>query len=193
VPSGRRSTSPRAPRLARAYVEMTLVREAYRDAVLSQGVVLGDRYLLHESIATGGMGDVWRGTDVLLKREVAVKVLLPSLVSDLDFIIRFRAEARMMAALRHPGIVQVYDVGQATLVSGVRVDFLVMEYVHGTPLSSRIKAGQLSIPEVMSVVAQTAQALHVTHDAGIIHRDIKPSNLLVRPDGSIVLVDFGAI
>jgi eukaryotic-like serine/threonine-protein kinase len=170
---------------------MTLVREAYRDAVLSQGVVLGDRYLLHESIATGGMGDVWRGTDVLLKREVAVKVLLPSLVSDLDFIIRFRAEARMMAALRHPGIVQVYDVGQATLVSGVRVDFLVMEYVHGTPLSSRIKAGQLSIPEVMSVVAQTAQALHVTHDAGIIHRDIKPSNLLVRPDGSIVLVDFG--
>ena len=154
--------------------------------------MLSNRYVLTERIATGGMGDVWRANDVLLKREVAVKVLLPSLVADLDFITRFRAEAQMMAALRHPGIVGVFDVGDATLEAGVRVDYLVMQYVYGQPLSSQIKAaGQLSAAETMSVVAQAAEALDAAHAAGIIHRDVKPSNLLVQPDGSVVLVDFG--
>jgi eukaryotic-like serine/threonine-protein kinase len=168
------------------------VGNAYRSAVLSQGIALSGRYVLNERIATGGMGDVWRGTDVVLKREVAVKVLLPSLISDLEFITRFRAEARMMAALRHPGIAQVYDFGEAILDSGAQVEYLVMEYVRGNPLSSQIKAaGQLSVAEALSIVAQTAQALHAAHTAGIIHRDVKPSNVLVQPDGSVVLVDFG--
>lgn len=138
------------------------------------------------------MGDVWRGTDVLLRRKVAVKVLLPSLVSDSDFITRFRTEARMMASLRHPGIVQVYDYGEDALVNGRRVDYLVMEYIEGAPLSKWIKeTGKLGITETMSVVTQAAQALHVAHTAGIVHRDVKPSNLLVQPDGTVVLVDFG--
>ena len=80
-------------------------RSRYGNAVLSSEVVLSGRYRLDERVATGGMGDVWRASDLVLGRQVAVKVLLPALVSDPDFIARFRAEARIMAALRHPGIV----------------------------------------------------------------------------------------
>ncbi|MFC3500547.1 protein kinase [Micromonospora krabiensis] len=160
--------------------------------MLTRGVLLGDRYRLDERVATGGMGAVWRGTDVLLEREVAVKVLLPSLVADPEFTTRFRAEARMLAALRHPGVVAVHDVGQAVLADGGRVDYLVMEYVDGEPLGGWIgRAGRLDAASTMSVVAQAADALHAAHLAGIVHRDVKPGNLLVKPDGRVVLVDFG--
>ncbi|RKN15441.1 serine/threonine protein kinase [Micromonospora musae] len=154
--------------------------------------MLSGRYRLDERVATGGMGDVWRGTDQVLGRQVAVKVLLPSLVSDPDFIARFRAEARIMAALRHPGIVQVFDCGEDELADGGRADYLVMEFVDGEPLSKRIEAaGKLGVAETMSIVAQAAQALAAAHRGGIVHRDVKPSNLLVQEDGSVVLVDFG--
>ncbi|MGX7669015.1 protein kinase domain-containing protein [Plantactinospora sp. DSM 117369] len=160
--------------------------------MLSPGVVLNDRYLLGNRIATGGMGDVWSATDTLLKRRVAVKVLLPALVSDTEFITRFRTEARLMAALRHPGIVGVYDYGEDAVVDGRRVDYLVMEFIDGTSLSKRIRElGRLGVAETLSVLTQAAQALHVAHQASIVHRDVKPSNLLVQPDGSVVLVDFG--
>ncbi|TDC59146.1 serine/threonine protein kinase [Micromonospora sp. KC207] len=160
--------------------------------MLSSGVVLSGRYRLDDRVATGGMGDVWRATDQILGRRVAVKVLLPALVSDPDFIARFRAEARIMAALRHPGIVQVYDCGEDDLPSGERADYLVMEFVEGEPLSKRIEAaGRLGVAETMSIVAQAAQALHAAHAGGIVHRDVKPSNLLVQEDGTVVLVDFG--
>jgi serine/threonine protein kinase len=154
--------------------------------------VLNGRYRLTQRIAAGGMGEVWRGDDLLLQREIAVKVLLPALMSDSEFITRFRSEARMMAALRHPGIVQVYDYGENAQVGAHRLDFLVMEFIDGTPLSARIqRAGRLTPAETMAAVAQIADALQAAHDAGIIHRDVKPSNLLVRPAGAIVLVDFG--
>ncbi|MGC5019109.1 protein kinase domain-containing protein [Micromonospora sp. DT47] len=160
--------------------------------MLSSEVVLSGRYRLDERVATGGMGDVWRATDLVLGRQVAVKVLLPALVSDPDFIARFRAEARIMAALRHPGIVQVFDCGEDDLPDGGRADYLVMEFVEGEPLSRRIEAaGHLDVAETMSVVAQAAQALHAAHAGGIVHRDVKPSNLLVQEDGTVVLVDFG--
>ncbi|MFC0003396.1 serine/threonine-protein kinase [Micromonospora siamensis] len=160
--------------------------------MLTRGVVLGDRYLLGERIATGGMGAVWRCTDTLLGREVAVKVLLPSLVADPEFTARFHAEARMLAALRHPGIVAVHDFGSATLADGSRVSYLVMEYVDGEPLTTWVRrAGRLDPASTMSVVSQAARALHAAHAAGIVHRDVKPGNLLVKRDGSVVLVDFG--
>ncbi len=160
--------------------------------MLSSEVVLSGRYRLDERVATGGMGDVWRASDLILGRQVAVKVLLPSLVSDPDFIARFRAEARIMAALRHPGIVQVFDCGEDDLPDGGRADYLVMEFVSGQPLSRRIEAeGRLDVGETMSVVAQAAQALHAAHLGGIVHRDVKPSNLLVQENGTVVLVDFG--
>ena len=155
-------------------------------------MLFNNRYQLKERVASGGMGEVWRGTDVLLHRGVAVKVLLPTLMSDSEFITRFRTEARMMASVRHPGIVQVYDYGEDAVVEGVRMDYLVMEYVEGTPLSRRIEAaGKLGVAETMGIVGQAADALQVAHEAGIVHRDVKPSNLLVKPGGAVVLVDFG--
>ncbi|MFI6236651.1 protein kinase [Micromonospora sp. NPDC050784] len=160
--------------------------------MLSSEVVLSGRYRLDERVATGGMGDVWRASDLILGRQVAVKVLLPALVSDPDFIARFRAEARIMAALRHPGIVQVFDCGEDDLPDGGRADYLVMEFVAGEPLSKRIEAaGRLDVAETMSIVAQAAAALNAAHRGGIVHRDVKPSNLLVQEDGTVVLVDFG--
>ncbi|MFC4145847.1 protein kinase [Micromonospora mangrovi] len=160
--------------------------------MLTPGLLLGNRYLLTDRIATGGMGAVWRCTDTLLARPIAVKVLLPALVADPEFTTRFGAEARMLAALRHPGIVQVHDVGTATLPDGSRVSYLVMEYVDGEPLVTWVRrAGRLDPATTMSVVARAARALHAAHAAGIVHRDVKPANLLVKRDGGVVLVDFG--
>jgi serine/threonine protein kinase len=160
--------------------------------MLDPGLVLTDRYRLDERLATGGMGEVWRATDLVLGRTVAVKVLLPGLLADAGFAARFRAEARMMAALRHRGIVQVYDYGESTDAAGRVVVYLVMAYVDGEPLSARIAAaGRLPVREIMSIVAQAADALEPVHAVGIVHRDVKPANLLVQPDGSVVLVDFG--
>lgn len=154
--------------------------------------MLNGRYQLTQRIAAGGMGEVWRGNDVMLKRDIGVKVILPALMSDRDFITRFRSEARMMAALRNPGIVQVYDYGENAEVDGRQLDFMVMEFVEGTPLTKRIQqAGRISPVDTMQIIAQVADALHTAHQAGIVHRDVKPSNLLVRPNGSIVLIDFG--
>ena len=153
--------------------------------------MLGDRYRLDEPIATGGMGEVWRATDVVLGRTVAVKVLRTALLADPGFDARFRAEARTMAALRHPGVVNIYDYGHSP-VPGGDATYLVMAYVDGQPLADRIAAtGRLAVGETMSLLAQAADALHAAHAHGIVHRDVKPANLLVRADGTVVLVDFG--
>ncbi|GAA2676086.1 serine/threonine-protein kinase [Actinoplanes palleronii] len=160
--------------------------------MLAPGIVLNGRYQLTQRIAAGGMGEVWRGADRLLNREVAVKVVLPGLMADREFITRFRSEARMMAQLRHPGIVQVYDYGENAVVGNDRFDYMVMEYIDGISLSKKVQdAGRLSPAETMAITAGVADALHAAHQSGIIHRDVKPANLLVRPGGAIVLVDFG--
>jgi serine/threonine protein kinase len=160
--------------------------------MLSAGVVLHDRYRLTQPVAAGGMGEVWRAEDLLLHREIAVKVLLPSLMSDQQFVARFRAEARMMAALKHPGIAPLHDYGENAVVGHNRFDYLVMEFIDGTALSTRIQqAGRLDAAETMAIVAQVADALQAAHEAGIVHRDVKPNNLLLRPGGNVVLVDFG--
>ena len=163
-----------------------------RATVLESGVTLGRRYRLDEHIASGGMSEVWRATDTTLGRRVAVKVLPPSVAADSDFTSRFRAEARLMAALRHPGIADVYDAGESELPTGGQALYLVMEYVDGQPLSRKIaEARRLSPDAVLVLVARAAQALDVAHQHGIVHRDVKPGNLLVTDDGNVVLVDFG--
>jgi serine/threonine protein kinase len=159
--------------------------------VLAAGHLLGNRYRLDERIATGGMGDVWKGTDVVLGRVIAVKVLRAAMLTDPEFAARFYGEARMMAAFRHPGVVEVYDYAGAHEDDEEQVAYLVMAYVEGEPLSARVKQGPMSVTETMSIVAQAADALHAAHEAGTVHRDVKPGNLIVKPTGAVVLVDFG--
>lgn len=155
--------------------------------MISPGVTLGSRYRLDERIAGGGMGDVWRGTDEVLGRTVAVKILLPALLDEPGFAERFRGEARTMATINHPGVVDVYDYG-----SDQQLAFLVMEYVEGDALSRTLsRVGRLTPARTMALVAQAADALQAAHANGIVHRDVKPGNLLVRPNGTLVLTDFG--
>ncbi|MBO0870721.1 MAG: serine/threonine protein kinase, partial [Micromonosporaceae bacterium] len=166
---------------------------------MREGVALAGRYRLRERIGAGGMGEVWRATDELLGRTVAVKVVLPWLCAESDYGRRFLVEAQAIARVHHPGVVAIHDFGEAQdpdagrhEVDATTVAYLVMEYVHGEPLSQRLRRdGRLSPATTMSLVGQTAQALQAVHDHGIVHRDIKPANLLVRTDGSIALVDFG--
>ncbi|MFC7534995.1 serine/threonine-protein kinase [Actinoplanes sp. GCM10030250] len=160
--------------------------------MLSAGNLLDNRYRLDERVATGGMGDVWRGTDVVLGRVVAVKVLRTAMLEDPEFATRFYGEARMMAAFRHPGVVEVYDYASDGDYDGPeKVAYLVMAFVEGEPLSNRVKEGPIPVTETMSIVAQAADALHAAHENGIVHRDVKPGNLIVKPTGAVILVDFG--
>jgi serine/threonine protein kinase len=160
--------------------------------VLSSGSLLDNRYRLDDRIATGGMGDVWRGTDVVLGRTIAVKVLRTAMLTDPEFAARFYGEARMMAAFRHPGVVEVYDYSAGDANDEDNCAYLVMAYVEGEPLSARLKEqGRLGVAETMSIVSQAAEALHAAHENGTVHRDVKPGNLIVKPNGTVILVDFG--
>jgi eukaryotic-like serine/threonine-protein kinase len=155
---------------------------------------LGDRYELGGLIASGGMGQVWRGTDVLLGRPVAVKVLRSEYTGDPTFLARFRAEAQNAAALSHPHIAAVYDYGETAAEddSGETLAYLVMELVQGRPLNEVIRSeGRLDIPTTLTVLEQTAAGLAEAHRAGMVHRDVKPGNLLVTPDGAVKITDFG--
>ncbi|MEV0895383.1 serine/threonine-protein kinase [Actinoplanes sp. NPDC049802] len=153
-----------------------------------RGDVIAGRYRLDDPIASGGMGEVWRATDTVLARPVAVKTLRADRAVDPQFQTRFRHEARAMAALHHPGIADVYDFGE----DDGNGAYLVMARVDGQPLDRRIaERGRLTTAETMPIVAQVARALQAAHDAGIVHRDVKPGNLIIQPDGTVVLVDFG--
>jgi len=153
--------------------------------------VLGDRYELRSVIATGGMGRVWRAHDQRLRRPVAVKLLRSEYAGDPEFIARFRAEARHTALLRDEHVAAVYDYGE-TGVDGEQVAWLVMELVEGEPLSAlRRREGALDADRVVDLLAQAAAGLAAAHAAGVVHRDVKPGNLLVRPDGSLAVTDFG--
>ena len=155
--------------------------------MMSAGTILNDRYVLRELIGRGGMGEVWRGNDIVLDRDVAVKVLLHAWNGDSAFSERFRAEARAMAALSDPNIVEIYDVGNAHGVA-----YLVMQFVPGEALHGLLRrVGPLPPADVMRIVAHAGRALHQAHVHGIVHRDVKPGNLLIRPDGRVVLTDFG--
>ncbi len=151
--------------------------------------VLDGRYALVERIATGGMGEVWRGSDQILGRPVAIKMLSAMHAEDEQFRARFRAEARFASSLSHPGITRVYDYGEHSPLGG---PYLVMELVDGQPLSEIIERyGRLDPNVVLDIIAQSARALDTAHQAGIVHRDIKPGNLLIMADGTAKITDFG--
>ncbi|NUR92669.1 MAG: serine/threonine protein kinase, partial [Nonomuraea sp.] len=155
--------------------------------MVAQGTTLAGRYRLDTRIGAGGMGEVWRGEDIVLARTVAVKVLLPGRMDDPGFVARFQGEARAMATINHAGVVDVYDYG----VSGDTV-YLVMKFVDGEPLDRLLaRLGRIPPQPAMELIAQAASALQAVHDQGIVHRDVKPGNLLVQRDGTLVLTDFG--
>ena len=151
--------------------------------------VLDGRYALVERIATGGMGEVWRGIDQILGRPVAIKMLSAMHAEDEQFRARFRAEARYASSLSHPGITRVFDYGEHSPLGG---PYLVMELVDGQPLSEILERyGRLDPNVVLDIVGQAARALDTAHQAGIVHRDIKPGNLLIMADGTTKITDFG--
>ncbi|GAA2682947.1 hypothetical protein GCM10010412_068430 [Nonomuraea recticatena] len=159
--------------------------------MLGSGTTLNNRYRLTTRLGGGGMGEVWRADDAVLGRAVAVKVLLPALMEDPRFAQRFQNEARAMATLAHPGVVDVYDCGTCELGDGRRVSFLVMEFIDGESLDRLLRRSALTPEETMRLVAEVADALAAAHEQGIVHRDVKPANLMIRPDGSVTLTDFG--
>jgi eukaryotic-like serine/threonine-protein kinase len=155
------------------------------------GSLLAGRYEITAPIATGGMGEVWKGRDRTLGRTIAVKVLRSEYTGDSSFLIRFRNEARHTAALSHPNIASVYDYGETT-EDGQRLAYLIMEFVEGKPLVTILaERGRLTAEQTLDVLGQAGDGLSAAHAAGMVHRDIKPGNLLVRPDGVVKLTDFG--
>lgn len=154
---------------------------------------IAGRYELLEELSHGGMGDVWRGYDAVLDRPVAVKLIRRQAVTSPqlaeEFVKRFRREARITARIQHPGVPQVYD---AVLDDSLERLFLVMELVGGVPLSAYHQPGRLlPIPWAAAVVAQVATVLSYAHEVPAIHRDLKPGNILVTPDGTVKVLDFG--
>ena len=149
--------------------------------------VLDGRYALEMLIGSGGMADVYRAKDQLLERTVAVKILHQQYENDTEFIARFQREAKAAARITHPNIVNVYDVGVAE-----GRHYIVMEYVPGRTLKERIKEeGALPVPEALRIARQIAGALAQAHLTRLVHCDIKPHNILVMPDGTVKVADFG--
>jgi serine/threonine protein kinase len=155
-------------------------------SVLSDGVVLGDRYVLEERLGIGGMASVWLAQDERLARPVAVKVIADTLAADRRYRERFAREARVAASLSHPGIVPIYDY----TAHGER-PFLVMEYVPGGSLAD-LFAGRRSMAFDSTELARwLLGALDCVHRAGLVHRDVKPGNVLLDASAHPRLTDFG--
>ncbi|QPL05449.1 MULTISPECIES: serine/threonine-protein kinase [Actinomyces] len=151
------------------------------------GLQLQGRYQLVERIAVGGMGEVWKATDLRSGRAVAAKILRHELTGDEIFLSRLRAEARNSRGLRHPNLAVVLDSGERD-GSG----WIIMELVQGRALADIIsEQGTMQPADILPVLAQVARALQVVHDSGVVHRDVKPSNILINREGLAKLTDFG--
>ena len=155
--------------------------------MLSKGQKINERYEILKSIGEGGMANVYLARDILLNRNVAIKVLRGDLENDEKFIRRFQREAKSVSDLSHPNIVEVYDVGEED-----GQHYIVMEYIDGKTLKQLIqKRGALTVPEVVDIMVQLTDGLSQAHDAYIIHRDIKPQNIMILDNGIIKITDFG--
>jgi len=146
---------------------------------LASGTKLG-RYEIRSKIGAGGMGEVYLAQDTKLDRKVALKVLPADLASDADRMRRFTQEAKSAAALNHPNIAHVYEIGDDG-----GTDFIAMEYIDGVTLREQMQRSPMNVADVLEVAPQLAGALAVAHSAGIVHRDIKPENVMIRPFSTV--------
>jgi serine/threonine-protein kinase len=151
------------------------------------GKKLDGRYEIHELIGVGGMAYVYRCTDTIDDREVAVKILKDEFLNNDEFIRRFKNESKAIAMLSHPNIVKVYDVS-----FGDMIQYIVMEYIDGITLKEYIgQQGILDWREALHLTTQILRALQHAHNKGVVHRDIKPHNIMLLQDGTIKVTDFG--
>jgi serine/threonine protein kinase len=142
-------------------------------------------YQITEKLGAGGMGEVYKGRDTRLDRIVALKILRPGASPEADLRQRFEREARAVAALNHPNICTLFDVGRDG-----DTDFLVMEYCEGETLAQRLSKGPLPLEQALRHGTEIADALDKAHRAGIVHRDLKPGNIMITRSG-VKLLDFG--
>jgi eukaryotic-like serine/threonine-protein kinase len=153
-------------------------------STIGEGELLKDRYRLERTLGRGGMAAVWLGHDEVLERQVAVKVLSDTIATDPGFVARFRREARTAASLSHPNLVGVYDYSD----QGER-PYLVMQFVPGETLAARLEREEEV--DCDKLARELLEALAHIHQVGILHRDIKPANIVIEPDGTAKLIDFG--
>lgn len=155
--------------------------------MITRGQKINDRYEIIRSIGEGGMANVYLAHDLILDRDVAVKILRGDLAGDDKFVRRFQREAIAASSLSHPNIVEMYDVGEDD-----GKYFIVMEYIQGKTLKNLIKKrGALTLSETIDIMLQLTSGLACAHDSYIIHRDIKPQNILMLDDGCVKITDFG--
>jgi serine/threonine-protein kinase len=150
-------------------------------------VTLGGRYRVERELGRGGMAKVFLGTDTVLGRTVAVKILAPQYADDDSFVQRFRREAQAAASITHPNIVSVFDTG-----SDDGIHYIVMEYVEGRTLAEILAGGGRILPDrAIDIAMDVDRALEAAHARGVIHRDIKPGNIMLDPRGAVKVTDFG--
>jgi eukaryotic-like serine/threonine-protein kinase len=152
---------------------------------LSSGTKLGP-YEIQSPIGAGGMGEVYRARDTRLGRDVAIKVLPESFAKDADRLRRFEQEARAIAALNHPNILAVHDIGDQ---DGIR--YIVTELLEGRTLRDQLNEGALPLRKALDYARQIADGLAAAHGRGIVHRDLKPENVFCTKDGRVKILDFG--
>ncbi|MFI1769028.1 protein kinase [Streptomyces sp. NPDC020800] len=155
-----------------------------------QGEVIAGRFRIGKRLGMGGMGEVWAAQDLRMGRDVAVKLVHAFGAQGADTHARFRREVQLVARLSHRNIVTVHDWGEVP-VTGPPVLYLVMELVHGASLRLRLKESRPSWQLAVGWAAQIAQALDAAHRHGVVHRDIKPANVLITPEGTVKVLDFG--
>src|SRR6201993_4200312 len=152
---------------------------------LTSGTKLGP-YEIESLLGAGGMGEVYRAHDSRLNRTVAIKVLPSSFSTDRERLQRFAQEARAAAALNHPNILSIFDIGEEQ-----GAPYIVSELLEGTTLRELVRNGPLQIRKAIDCALQTARGLAAAHDKGIVHRDLKPENIFVTDDGRVKILDFG--
>jgi len=166
-----------------------------RDLEFLIGQTLDSKYRLEQKLGQGGMGAVFRATHLGTDRVVALKLIVPGLMDQQDFVARFQREARATGRLRHPNIVDMTDFG-FTEANGEKLAYLVMEFLEGESLKDLLKNNPTPpLPFVVDVIQQVCSALQEAHDKGIVHRDLKPDNLWLEPNRrgglTVKILDFG--